>query len=134
MSAQLGAKPAGLSGGAAFRVARQALAALLLLAQALALIHLGAVPHVIDPATGKVVHASPEHPEDAPPSPEPLRQSEECAVYTALTQAVTASSGSAVPLLLPSSTGYALPPARPTVAWRRELHRLSPSHSPPVAA
>jgi hypothetical protein len=110
------------------------LAALLLLAQALALIHLGTLPHVIDPATGRVVHAASEHPDSAPASPEPQSRNDECAVYTALTQAATTSSASAAPLLLPFSTGCVLPPAHPIPAWRRELHRLSPSHSPPAAA
>jgi len=131
MSARFGAKPA----VAAIRVAGKALAGLLLLAQALALIHLETVPHAIDPATGKVVHATREHPEDAPASPEPRSQPEECPVYTALTQAATtASSVSVAPQLLPSSAVCVLPSAHLHLVGRRELHRLSPSHSPPAAA
>jgi hypothetical protein len=112
-----------------------ALAVLLLLAQSLALIHLGTVSHLIDLATGRVVHATAELPDDAPASPAPASQHEPCAVYAALTQSATgASCESTVLLVLSSGTDVVMPPGHETVPCRRELHRLSPAHSPPAAA
>jgi len=111
---------------------RKPLAAALLLVQALALIHLGTVTHVIDPATGAVTHAVPEQPNRAPAQPDPQSRPEECVVYTALSHASPASAASPQPALLPTGTTCVPPPARREHPWQRELHRLSPSHSPPA--
>jgi len=137
LSAPRGPALAGLPGP------RAALVALLLVTQALAWVHLGAVAHAIDPATGKVVHASNDHrnghlpglPDEAPARPSPWSPPDECAVYSACTQAATSPSpATSPPQLPPAGTGHVLPRVHPHRAWRPELHRLSPSHSPPAAA
>lgn len=129
---------------------RAALVALLLFTQALALVHLGTVAHAIDPTTGKVVHASNDHrnrhltelpnslptdlPDEAPAQPSPWSPPDECAIYSAFTQAATSPSPAAnLPQFPPAGTGHVLPRVHPHRAWRPELHRLSPSHSPPAA-
>jgi len=110
---------------------------LLLLANALAFLHLALTPHFIAAGEGHVAHVSPAHelPTDAPCVPDTRTQHDECVVFSALTQAAGFSPIQTVavhswvdPIRAPQPTSEAPSPSR------RALLRLSPSNSPPYMA
>jgi hypothetical protein len=110
--------------------ARALSAALLLVVQVLAYAHLAAVEHALDANTGTIVHTVPGSPGSHPLD---SHTHDECDVFAVLTQASPdPAQASTLPLLQPlalPATGLALEnePLR-----QRKLHRLSPSHSPPL--
>ena len=110
---------------------------LLLFAHALAFLHLALTPHFIAAGEGHVAHALPDYPvpADMPCAPEPGTQHENCIVFSALTQAAGVTSIATVTV----PAGYNPVPAIEFLTQapppsRRELHRLSPSNSPPFVA